>query len=178
MGNPVIEMVNVRVFRGPVVYNKTGQVTSENQTTKIARPSKEWNLFLKNAPIMYTQVEVVEVKQEKIVHGEKIVSGKTVPIQTHEYTTIETSSAIKAEIDGIFTKKTVVTTEQKQIAELTEKLNALLAGQSLVKKETLAGSEDDLEKTRAEYLELFGKKPHHKTGIESLRAEIDAKLAE
>lgn len=176
-----MEIVKLQVYRGKVTRNENGEIDSENQPTKIARPSKEWNLFLQHAPVMYTKVEIIQVTQEIITHGEKTLHGKIIPTQTHDYKLVETSEEIKAEVAGIFKTKVVQTPEQKQIAELTKRLNDLSGVEPAniedVKIATNS-TNSDLEALRQKYFDLYQEKPSHLMKEKGLKAAIEAKQNE
>lgn len=175
-----MEIVNLRVYRGKVTYNENGQVTSENQTFKVRRPSKEWGLLLKNAPLMYTKVEIVEVLKEEIKHSEKTVNGKIVPVQSHEYSKVEASDEIKYEISNLFSKAKPETADEK-IAKLQAQLDKLTANKNegvKVAEKPEPSNNDELELARLKYFQLFGEKPSHLLKLKSLNAKIAEKEAE
>lgn len=187
-----MHQVVVRIYRGKVSYDANGKVETENQEIKVPFPSKEWGQFLELAPTMYTKVDLVKVMKETITDHTKMVGNKEVPYQTHSYNDIEASEEIKTAIDSLFSKKVVLTPEQIQIAELTARLAKLESGKvedvpvNDAKKEADVKEGDpkadltpeQIEAIKDEYTALFGKKPHHKTAIETIIAEIETKKAE
>lgn len=171
-----MEIVKVRVFIGALLKKEDGSYKTENHTVKIPKPSKEWNLFLEHAKKMYSKVELIEVTKENIEFGKKMVKGKEVPTQNHTYKVVDSSEDIKNAIADIYANKAELTDDQKKIAELEAKLNAVLEQNSEKPKKPTKQKKDidpKLEELRAKYTELYKKKPNHLMKVESLEKAIN-----
>jgi hypothetical protein len=169
-----IEIVKLQIYTGKLLKNENGEWQTQNQSIKIERPSKEWNLFLKNAAIMYSKIELVSVDKQTTKQEKKMVNGKEIGFQTHLYDPITPSDAIINEVNSIFGKKANLTADQQRIADLESKLAQLMAkSESKTPTETKETTSSVLESLRDEYFTLIGKKPHHKMNEESLIEAIN-----
>jgi hypothetical protein len=168
-------IVALRVYKGQVLYKADGSVANENQKMTIEYEQEEyarkngWNNHIANLPRMgYSKVELIEVFQ----------NGTSVT----EHPAME---AIKNDIANIYKPQdAVLTPEQKRIAELEAKLEALISGQApqkkavekievnqleVVKPETT----DELKTARAAYEKHFGKKGFGSWDVATLYAKIE-----
>ncbi len=162
-------ILKVRVYRGTELnYDADANVKNENHLISLEHKSRNWVLFLKNILLNgYCKVEV-----EK---------GFT-PKGNGEYDVINDISEFKAEVKEAFDSniEVVLTADQKRIAELEAKIELLLKkdndkNEVSEKKEKTDDVDEELDIARAEYLEVFGKKPHHLKGVDSIKAEIEEK---
>ena len=152
-----MEIVKVQVYTGKLQKNEHGEWTTKNNPYKVRKPSKEWNLFLNNAPNMYSKVELLEVTEEKVIHGEKTVRGKIQATQKHEYNVIESPKDVVDAIEGVLKKKVNLSPEQKEIAELRAKLDALIESkpkEPKLEKKKIDEVDDEIIELRAKYKEL------------------------
>jgi|TARA_R110000851_G_C12841748_1_gene541840 hypothetical protein len=177
-----MEIVNVKVYIGKLSKNEDGSWATENHPVKIRKPSKEWGLFLSNAKLMYSKVELTEVLKETVVHGTKKVKGQEVATQKHKYEAVKSSNEIIEEIKAIYISKVELTEDQIRIAGLEAKLEALSAAKEPVKEskkvvanipEDLNDDIDEIEELRIEYFGLAEKKPHHLWKEDKLKEEIE-----
>lgn len=175
------EFVVLRIFRGKKNFNEHGEITSEYDIHKLPLNSLIYTQFKQNA----VQIGITAIDVIKVVNAQ----GET----------IETPEAVKADIKSIFEKpEKELTAEQKEIKELKAQMAELLAAKKPAAKEkvlTDADSKADLkgekrpdnpskeaedaefderklEATRAEYLEVIGKKPSHLMKIETMAEKI------
>jgi hypothetical protein len=155
--------VHLRVYRGQTLtYDVNGKSTNENNLIKLFYDTMEYKRFLAHLkPNGYLKAEV-----ENVVDLTQINEGKVKEDKDY-YKSIENWDFISQEIEKAMNQTEAVseTSEQKQIRELTERLDAM----TNPKKETKvvdvvldAPLEDtEFENLKAEYLEKSGKKVHH-----------------
>lgn len=168
-------VIKLQAYKGKKTYDENGNVASTNQKLTLIYGSKESESFLRHCKLIgFTDLEVKGI----FVDGEQD--------DTH-------LDEVKAEFSAVFQDKPVaLTPDQKRIAELEAKLEALIAGgkppkakasepqestekeegaQEPEKKQTKA-AKAELEKLRAEYRELLGKEPHNFAGVDKLKQAI------
>lgn len=136
MSNAKKPIVHLRVYKGlQLFYDANGKVMNPNQVVKLTHDTIEWKNFIKNLPgLGFNSIKV-----------EKMLSGD-------DFKEIEISKEIVEEVENIFKKKeTELTPDQKRIADLEAKIEAL------TKKEKPEGI-NILEELRAEYEKLSGTK--------------------
>lgn len=186
--------VKLRIFRGKKNYDENGKMTSENSTMDLGSyKSMEWDNFMKNAlNAGFTAGEVVGVQE--IIFTEKPKpqgkDGEKVIITSYE--DVKMDAGIVAEIKEVVrlafdnTPKVVLTAEQQRISDLEARLEAMAGGKATKvaepKKEiesevfdNTPETNEELEKARSKYTEVFGKKPHHMMKLASINESIEAK---
>lgn len=183
--------VHVRVYRGKTMtYNAKGESTNENHIVKLEYNTAEYKRFLS----MLRANGFIQADVEKVLDLTKKVEGKE-KNEVGYYEEVKPFEDIQKEFDVALNPEGVEkpqTPEQKQIAELTARLDALTGGKEGAKdikvndaKNVDAGSktekveltEDDkaaLNDARARYTELFKKKGHNGWDL----AEINKRIAE
>lgn len=193
--------VHLRVYRGKTMtYNAQGQSTNEQILVKLEYNTAEYKRFL----AMLRANGYIKATVEKVLDLTKSVEGKDKD-EPGYYEEVKDFSDIQKEVDTALNPEGITqaqTPEQKQIAELTARLDALTgaANKSEVhddlksiavkdftqestepiaplKTEKTELSEDDknaLNDARAKYTELYGKKGHNGWDL----AEINKRIAE
>jgi len=152
--------VHLRVYKGngrneELSYDSSGKVQNENILVKLSHNSLEWSNFIKNVKLLGYVKPTVEAF---LVDDEEDKSK---------------IDAIQKEVDNANKVQEVeLTPEQKRIAELEAKLDALVGGKK-DKKQPKDTKNDDLEAVRAEYEEVVGKKPFHGWDEATLKAKIE-----
>ena len=144
--------VKLRVFRGETLnYDAKGNVKNNNHLVTLVHKSTAWNLYMKNIKIN----DFCDVKVEKVL---EYVSG--------EYKEVKNFDKISEEVDIAFNGKkevAVITQDQKRIAELEAKIDALIGNKKLVKdeetEEDKSLQKENKQKASKEYQEVVGKKP-------------------
>ncbi|HQZ51028.1 MAG TPA: hypothetical protein PLF17_10915 [Chitinophagaceae bacterium] len=157
MSNAKKPIVHLRVYKGlQLFYDANGKVMNPNQIVKLTHDTIEWKNFMKNVQ----SLGFSSIKVEKMLEGTTLEE-------------IEISKQVEEEVANVFKKKEVeLTADQKRIADLEAKLEAL------TKKEELKGI-NLLSELSAEYEALTGKKPHHlwkESKLVELIEELKAKV--
>lgn len=177
-------IVKMRLFKGKETYDKNGKINSENQEYKLEYGGLEWSERLKGLKNLCTRAEVIGVQEEHTELKHKEHAGKQHPYLEYSYKDVDDISKYVKEVEAAFSEpKPELTADQKRIADLEAKLEAVLnAGNKEQKpkevKEEVKSEVDEefearkLEATRNEYLEVIGKKPHHKASIENMTEAI------
>lgn len=166
MSNQLV--VHLRVFRGKTLtYNATGQSTNENHKVSLVHGSTEWKKFLSHL----LANGFIRVVVEKVLDLNKTNTGKSKEDSDY-YQSVEDFKSIQDEIDSAMTPedKVGLTAEQKQIKELTARLDALTAKPAPAKAET----SEELKEARKKYEALAGKKGDAKWTLEDLNEKIEA----
>ena len=158
-----MKVVKLRVYKGSeVLYSAEGTVKNQNQYVKLIHGTLEWKNYLKYILIQnYCKVEVISLIDLK---SEKELDIENVQKEVNEA--------------NLKNKKAPMTKEQQEIAELKEQVKALVGGAQIPNKETPKPEikkevDPELEKLRAEYEEVVGKKPHHKSTADSMKKAIE-----
>lgn len=156
-------IIKLRVYRGEELnYNADGSVKNENHLVSLTHNSRNWVLFMKNLKNNgYCKVEVEKAFNE---------------IEEGKYEEIKNVSEYNEEVQSSFKKLKEVnlTPDQKKIAELEAKLDALVnASKPKEEKVVEKQLEKSIEEIRVEYEEVIGKKPHHMAKAETLLKEIE-----
>lgn len=159
-------IVKLRLFKGEEKYDRNGKLISQNQLYKIPYGGIEWDKFKKNVKYSFTNAEVVGVQKETTEEKIKEHGGKNHPYLEYSYEDVSDFAHISAEIKAAFeAPKAAMTPEQRRIAELEAKLDALVNGKKEAPKvEVLTDSikepgQEEMEATRKEYFDAIGKKP-------------------
>ena len=168
--------VHLRIYKGnKILKDENGVIQTENQIVKIQAGTVEFERYMKNLPVSgYGKAEIVKCVEVKGI-GEN-----------QQVTEVETPKEVTALYNAIFAAKQeeALTTEQKRIKELEERLARLEGGNSqpapsdAAHDPTQAQEEDENVLTpkqilRAEYKELTGK---HAPGVwdeEKIASEIE-----
>lgn len=139
MSNTKKPIVHLRVYKGlQLFYDANGKVMNPNQLVKLTHDTIEWKNFLKNVQSLGFN----SIKVEKMLNGTTLEE-------------IEIPKEIEVEVADVFKKKEVeLTADQKRIADLEAKIEAL------TKKEKPEGI-NLLGELKEEYEKLSGKKAHH-----------------
>lgn len=166
--------VTLRVYKGPVNYDAKGKVKSENQAVVLAFGSGAWKNYLKYARLNHTDMEVEKVVEETMAAidtGRKNAQGFKITRPEFSEKEIDTPAHIKAAVLLAMSAPVAeLTDEQKQIAEMARKneemqkqIDALTSG-----KDNTPMIDEERDAAAATHMELFGKKPHHATGLEGI----------
>jgi len=170
--------VKLQVFRGQKLKKEDGTMATENQSVSLQYGTLEWKNYLINAPRNFGVVEVVDVHTAKDVYEDVEIKGKATKIRNIEYTKVDAPKFIINEVKEAFKPKSSKSTEtddQKRIKELEARLLALESGATSTDKKAV---NTELEVAKSEYIELFGKKPHHSKSLEIIKTEIENKKKE
>lgn len=181
--------VHLRVYRGKTMaYNAQGESTNENILVKLEYNTAEYKRFL----AMMRANGYIKATVEKVLDLTKSVEGKDKD-ESGYYEEVSDFADIQKEVDTALNPEGIEqaqTPEQKQIAELTARLNALEGGKEGVKnikvndaKNVDAGTKtekveltddqkSELKDVRDEYVKLYGKKGHPGWSVEELKAKI------
>lgn len=169
MSNKAVVHLRVYMSNGrdkEVSYNASGKPQNETILVKLTHDTLEWANYLKHLLVH----GFVKVEVEKAIDGD-----------------IE---SIKAEVDEAMNpiKEVVLSPEQKKIADLEAKLDALVnqepkqeARKATKDEEDLhnemldASKEETLEEVKAHYQKVMGKKPHYKWDIATMKEKIKNK---
>ena len=161
--------VKLRLFRGKKTYDENRNVSSDNQLMDAPiYPSFEWDNFIKKFPMLYTGADVVGVKEVVFTSKQNEMEKDGVMIITTSYdedsVKDSTIAEIKDIVKGAFSKESVIelTPEQKRIAVLEAKLEALTNPSPKRAKESFISDsndeDDDIATLRAKYKELHPEK--------------------
>lgn len=154
-------IVHLRVYRGngqnsQLSYNANGTIQNENNLVKLKYNTIGWVNYLKHLPMS----GFVKVSAEKV-----FVNGAEV----------KDISLYEKEVEKAFTggREKPLTPEQKQIAQLQERINALEGEKSGAGKKELSEEEKELlAQARKRYEELYGKKGFAGWSLEEIQARI------
>ena len=151
-------IVSLRVFRGrKLSFNEDGTVQNENHIVKLRHNTLEWSNFMKYLP----QNGYVKVTTEKVVTPNNIVVAQA------EFT------AIQAEVKNAYEARQELpqTDDQKRIAAL-EKMLKKKKKKEKKKKPPTEKQVENIALLRAQYIEVFKKKPFHGWNAELLKEKI------
>ena len=114
MSNNRKPIVHLRVFKGrEMLYDADGNVRTPSQIVKLTHDTVEWKNFLNNLPATFGMAKVEKVLQE--------VDGK--------FDEVSIPSEIVKEVENVFkAPEKELTPEQKRIADLEAKLEAITKG--------------------------------------------------
>ena len=154
--------VDLRIYKGKeLLYKGDGSVQNENQSLKLTYGDTQWAKHLANLP----KLGICKVEVSNVYEGES---------------KIETPQNIIDEVSKVLQlKETELTAEQKQIKELTARLDAFTKPKgdpAIDVKEPVVT--DELAALRTEYETLFGKKGYGAWTAEQLKEKIEAKKNE
>lgn len=168
-----IKTVALEVYRGERKFDENGKYIGEKQEVTFTYGDTEWAKHigrLKNLGI--NSVEVVKAYGKGEWKGEGLDKKMVFP-------EIEVSDELKKEVQSLFNPqpKTELTPEQKEIAELKARLDALTKPDDKKTKET---TDEEIESLRSDYLKKFNKAvPNNKKNdAEWIKEEISKKDAE
>ena len=115
MSNIRKPIVHLRVFKGrEMLYDADGNVRTPSQIVKLTHDTVEWKNFLNNLPATFGMAKV-----------EKVLSD----LGNGEYKEVENPVEITKEVEAVFkTPEKELTPEQKRIADLEAKLEAITKG--------------------------------------------------
>ncbi len=165
-------VVHLRVYQSNgrdnnISFNADGSVQNDTILVKLTHNTLEWANFIKNA----RYVGFIDAKVEKVI-------GET------------DFASIEKEVDKAMNPvvEVVLSPEQKKIADLEAKLDALVNNSSPeIRKATPneekahdekwenVSEEETLESVKVEYQRVMGKKPFHKWTIEQLKEKMKNK---
>jgi len=178
-------IVELKVYKGKALYDENGKIATPNEKLTLEYENeafarkKGWENHIGNLPRMgYSKVDFVAL----YVNGVKAESH-------------ETLEAIKADVAGIFTPQAkTLTPEQKRIADLEAKLEALLADKKPVSAKaeaievkdpeviapgakieipTKADAAEELKAAREQYEKVVGKKGGPAWDVATINAKIE-----
>ena len=149
-------IVQLRIYRGKVTYDKNLKVTSDVQTMKLKFGRLEWVNFVKTARLIYSKIEVIRCTD-----------------MDNGYNEIVTPDAVLQDVKkALMVEGVKLTPQEKEIKDLKEAVAKLTAKEeSKPKKENT----DELNSLREEYTKLYGKKPSHLMREQGLRNKIAEK---
>lgn len=151
-------IVSLRVFRGrKLSFNEDGTVQNENHIVKLRHNTLEWSNFMRYLP----QNSYVKVTTEKVVTPDNVEVAKT------EFDAIQ--AEVKKAYDAIV--EVPLTDDQKRIAALEK----LLKKKKKKNKKNKPPTEKQIENIallRAQYIDVFKKKPFHGWSAELLKEKI------
>ncbi len=174
-------VVKLRVYRGREVnYDANRKIKNENQLVSLEYNTKQWSLFMKNLPLNgYCKVEVEKVfktiqTESKDKEGKKVIAKSYEPIEDIAIYDKEVQEAFNPVVE------VAKTPEQKQIAELSAKVEAMTNGKKETKpkkeKKDKQPKNDNIKALRAEYKELYdGKNAFNGWGADKLKELIAEK---
>lgn len=165
--------VRLRVYKGQKMsYDEKGVAQNENQKVTLKHDTIEWKNYLVN--LKANGFIKVDVEDVVYVDSKKNDAGFFEDVETLCEESLVNS--IKKEVKQAFEEKKVeLTDEQRRIAELEAKLEALVGSKTKENKEPIKQEviDDDLESLKKEYEEVVGKKPHHMAKAETLKQAIE-----
>jgi monoamine oxidase len=186
--------VKLRVYRGEKSYDKSGNVTSPNQSMDLSPYlSMEWINWMKNSRnVGFTDAEVEEVREivytEHTKRDEKVVEPyiiTTYPVVKEGDNIIDQiKEAVKKAFDN--SVKLKLTPEQQELADLKiemAEMKALLTGGTDADTGGEGGNDDtdedaELEKWRKKFFEVTGQKAHPMSKASTLEKKIEEFLEE
>lgn len=149
--------VVLKTYKGhKLSYNEDGTVQNQNQLVKIEYNTNEWRAVMNNLALSgFAKVEVV----------------KAFYLDENE-TEIKDLSIYEEEVEKHYkpTPKVAETPQDKKIAELEAKLEALLNGGK--KEDVVTEDKDEKELLRMEYEELSGKNVFNGWNVDQLKEKI------
>lgn len=177
------KVVHLRVYKGngkdlSLSYDENQNVKNENILVKLTHNTLEWNNYLKHIRVN----GFVKAKVEKVLQDGKEVSTKDI------------AKEVENAINPV--EKKELTYDQKRIADLEAKIDALSNQKNNNASDESPGNEDGsndssnetqnngpsnedaLKLARSEYQKVFGKKGHHTWDVEKINQKIKEKLAE
>ena len=176
MSKPII--VQLKIYKGKqITKGESGEILNENQLIKLRHNTKEWHNFIDNMfRNGWGRATVVSVKQETERKGNE-------PI----YTDVDSDqfSKVVDEIKGKLQPqvKVILTADQIELKklkaaneEMQAKVDALIEASKGGDKTPKVDEERD--KAKARYKVLFGKEPHHATGLAKIVSDCEEKESE
>lgn len=161
----VKRVVHLRVYKAygqsNKVVNDENGIVNENNICKLTHNTLEWKNYLKHLRVN----GFVKAEVEKVIIP---VSGGYDDVEDYEDISKEVKKAMSS-VDK------ALTPEQKKIAELEAKLDAILNNTKSKSKPTptqVNEDKDALTDARERYVEAFQKKGHHSWGVEVLNQKI------
>lgn len=156
-------VVHLRVYKGngrneELSYDENRKVQNENILVKLTHDTLEWLNFIKNLKVL----GYVKPTVEKVIEGKE--ENK------------ELVATIQKEVDSVNKPaEKEMTVEQKRIAELEAKLDALMNGGKAPKapNKEVKDADDSLDAIRAEYEKVVGKKPFHGWDEATLKQKME-----
>lgn len=166
-------IIKLRTYRGREInYDANGKIKNENNLVSLDYGTKIWALFMKNLPLNgYCKVDV----------------EKAFKVTGNGYEPIEDLSVYQKEVKEAFNpkKEVALTDDQKRIAELEAKIEAMAGGKKVEEKKQEKPEDkkegdlknDDTSSDKAtlqeEYSRIFKKKPFHGWTSEQLAEKIE-----
>jgi len=171
-------IITLRVYRGKLNYDASGNVTSENQTVKLRHDIQEWYNFLKCLRINgYHKVGVVRAVQMTSEGDKEITDFSKYSAEVKEAFTptlniAKTPEQIQIEKQGkeIAELKALITGGKPKVIEpITEDNKDVFSTPAPTAARPEAG---ELEVARKRLHELSGEKPHHAKKLASILVAI------
>ena len=159
-----------RGFNG-IARGENGKIVNENHKVSLPYDTMEWNNWLKHViPSGIIKIEVlgvVKVKRDSKGNYESY-SYENVPENIKK----QVADSLLAKVDI-----SQQTPEQKRIAELEAKIDAILGTGNGVSKEPKKEIAPELEEARKKYHKVFGKKGHHSWDVTTIKEKIETELS-
>lgn len=171
--------VKLRIYRGSKMsYDANGNVQNENQLVTLIHNTVEWRNYLK----MLVANQFLDVKAEKVIYCDKEKDKDGFFVDKISEVDQEVIDGINDEIKKALTEpERALTPQEKKIAELEAKLDALINGKSekKPKKEKKSSEKEtnphELSDLRDEYEKLYDKKPFNGWKADKLKEMIAEK---
>lgn len=174
MSKPTI--VQLRIYKGAqITRGEQNQVLNQNQTLKLRYDTKEWHNFIsKMWRNGWGRVTTEAVKIDK--GGEENWSNyEDVSDDLFRKIDAEVQSQLKKTDDKPLTK------EQKEIKALTAQVAELVAAsknKAVQPVDSTPKTDEERDAAKERYKGLFGKYPHHATGLAKIITDCEEKEAE
>lgn len=172
--------VHLLVFYGKVLYDEKQKLISDSAPVQLIYGTSEWSRFFENRVLNGVSKAVVD----KAFDLEK--PNKDIPVESlerYEELNEKEIALLQEEVDSYFKAPEVeLTSDQKKIKELEEKLEQFMAGGAKVESKTATkGPEtpadiETLNTAKEQYEKLFGKKGGPQWTVEQYNAKINDQL--
>jgi len=163
--------IHLRVYRGKeLTYNAQGKSTNENHIVKLEYNTAEYKRFLS----MLKANGFIKADIEKVLDLSKVNTGKEKSDKDY-YQEVSEFADIQKEVDLALNpngEEKELTADQKTIANLTARLDALEGGKKEGKVELSDEEKVTLKVARDKYVELYGKKGHPGWSVDELNQKI------
>jgi len=169
-------VVKLRIFKGSKMsYDANGNVQNENHLVTLVHNTVEWRNYLK----MLIANQFLDVKAEKVMYCDKEKNSEGFFEDKISEVDQDLVCHINEEIKkALSAPEKHLSPNEKRIAELEAKLDALINGKSekkTEKKVEKTKKDDNLDALRSEYETLYGKKPFAGWKADKLKEKIAEK---
>jgi len=172
--------LKVKLDKGKILINEGREAKQNVETISLRHGVPEWYMFLKNITTMGVHkadlVNIFEIKKDE----------KSGFPSYEELDDKDLFAGIQKELTVAFKgEEKPLTEDQKRIAELEAKIDALSGVKTVTPKESVApesnGKEEaeapedegELQELREEFEKITGRKAHHTSTVKTLRAHIE-----